>query len=205
MLHCLLCRLSRAALDCKQLWALCTAPALLSELHVCIQGQHAVAHTQALLWFLVRHGGHVRSLQLDISPPEYDDEDEDQMEYDETAGLVSACLGACAARQADGSSGLRRISISADTPLFGMGCLALLTSLEELSLPGGDRSRLLRLGGAWRQFTSLRSAHLSGRLCCAGSGPALPPSLMRLCIQGDWGEEDCQLHELDARVSLPRV
>ena len=59
----------------------------------------------------------------------------------------------------------------------------------------------MRLDDSWRQLTALRSAHLSGCLVCTGDGPCLPPSLTRLCIEGDpidFGSEP----ELAANVSL---
>ena len=191
------CRLSHVALACKQLHAICTAPALLEELHVCIHGTRTLARTRGLLRFLMQHGEHVRSLQLSI-PIDAGGADEG-----EVAALVPACLVACAARHTQPGGGLRQLSISSDTPLHSSSCLPLLTALEELSLPGRPSSFCLHLDDSWRQLTALRSAGLSGRLSCTGDGPALPPSLTRLCLEGDLGDYDdeAELPRLEAQAS----
>lgn len=117
------------------------------------------------------------------------------------AALVPASLAACAARQAQQGSGLQRLGISSDTPLASVGSLPLLTALEELSLPGRPSSFCLVLDGSLRQLTAQSSAHLSGGFKCRGDGPCLPPSLTRLCIQGDLNDaDDAQPPALEAKV-----
>ncbi len=186
------------ALACRQLHAACLAPALISELDVQIQGPRCVQRTQALLRFLMQHGQHAHSLRLHISLPE-----DSLEEHDDVASLVAACLTACAARQAQPGGGLRQLSITPDTPLRSTGCLPLLTALQQLSLEGRSSNLQLRLDGSWRQLTALQEAHLSGHPVCDGDGPCLPPSLTRLCIEGDldWADDEDDKPPLDGRVS----
>ena len=186
-------RLSHVALACKQLRVLCTAPALLEELDVSIQGSRTLARTRGLLRFLMRHCEHARSLGLSISI------DEAGADRGEVAALVCACLATCAAPRGQPGGGLRQLSIGSDTPLASTSCLPLLTALEELSLPWRPSSFCLHLDDSWRQLTALRSAWLSGHLLCSQRGPALPPSLTWLRIEGDLGDHGVRW--LDSRVS----
>ena len=192
----LLRRLSSVALTCKQLHGLCSAPPLLSSLDVHIRGARVLPRTQRLLRFLVTRGEHVRSLRLDVAYLE------ELPDYNQVAGLVTACVAACAARQGQPGSGLRRLVIQPHTPLAA-GCLPLLSALEELHLPGRHSTFRLHLDDSWRQLTALRSAHLSGCLVCTGDGPVLPPSLTRLCIEGDPADFGTEPEpELAANVSV---
>ena len=190
------------SLACKQLRAACLVPALISDLDVRILDQRWVQRTHALLCFLSRHGQHARSLQLDIRLAE--EVTEDSPAYHIVASMVAACLAACAVwQQQPDSAGLRQLSISPETPLLSAGCLPLLRALQQLRLEGRTSSLELRLDGSWRQLTALQDAHLSGCLVCEGEGPALPPSLTRLCIEGDleWFNLD-GLPSLDGKVSM---
>ena len=166
----LCCRRHRAALVSRRWHAAAHAPGLLQSPIWC----YSSTHLPSLTAWLLRHGRHVRSLNIDCYPPR------DQLTM--VAWELAGCLTACAATAA---RSLQRLSLrlaDGGTLCVASWC-AVLRQLRSLELEAS--SYTLQISSSLAGLTAVTQLRLQGRTVSLGAGVQLPPAVERLELRDE--------------------
>lgn len=161
-------RRQRAALVCKHFAAASCSPELLRDVDA---GEvKGVAAVQSLAAWLLRHGGHVRQVQLSATPRDRGN----SAELSAVEAALDSCLEAAAAAG-------QLVRLAAGSMVTSTGWLGGLPSLRELDLVSYAWSSPLCLTAAISVLTALGSLRLDGHVMVEG-GLRLPPSITQLSL-----------------------